>query len=64
MHENSCLSKVYRPLNRGLLFERRLDKGEGQEDINNIKGFLFALWDLTFVIVALLGDNSENFWGG
>jgi len=40
-----------------------VDKGEGQDDINNIKGILFALWDLTFVVV-LLGDNSENFWSG
>lgn len=40
-----------------------VDKGEGQDDINNVKGILFALWDLTFA-VALLGDNSENFWSG
>lgn len=40
-----------------------VDKGESQDDINNIKGILFALWDLTFVVV-LLGDNSENFWSG
>ena len=54
---------AYRPQNRGLFLERMVDKGEGQEDINNLKGILFALWDLTFVVV-LLGDNSENFWSG
>ena len=53
----------YRPQNRGLLLERTVDKGEGQGDINNIKGILFTLWGLLLsCLVIILKISGVEEW--